>query len=101
MKLEVVIVPVSDVDRANTFYKALGWREDADFVTGARLPGRVTPAPAVHDSAADLAEALRRAAAAHGKHEEETGRPDPDWPDWPDWYVQYMVDERNAQAAGA
>jgi catechol 2,3-dioxygenase-like lactoylglutathione lyase family enzyme len=98
MKLEVVVVPVSDVDRAKTFYKALGWREDADFVTGARLPGRVTPAPAVHDSAADLAEALRRAAAAHGKHEEETGRPDPDWPDW---YVQYMVDERNAQAAGA
>jgi catechol 2,3-dioxygenase-like lactoylglutathione lyase family enzyme len=101
MKLEVVVVPVSDVDRAKTFYKALGWREDADFVTGARLPGRVTPALAVHDSAADLAGALRRAAAAHGKHEEETGRPDPDWPDWPDWYVQYMVDERNAQAAGA
>src|SRR5438445_770675 len=60
MKLEVVVVPVSDVDRAKTFYKALGWREDADFVTGARLPGRVTPAPAVHDSAADLAETLLR-----------------------------------------
>jgi catechol 2,3-dioxygenase-like lactoylglutathione lyase family enzyme len=203
MKLEVVVVPVSDVDWAKTFYKALGWREDADFVTdvdfrvvqltppgsacsvifgtgvtsaapgsadgvqlvvddieaaraelasrgvevsevfhdaggvfhhagttarGAgpasdhpsygswvsfsdpdgnnwfvqevttRLPGRVTPAPAVYDSAADLAEVLRRAAAAHGKHEEETGQADPDWPDW---YAQYMVDERNAQAAGA
>ena len=32
MKLEVVAVPVSDVDRAKEFYKALGWREDADFV---------------------------------------------------------------------
>jgi catechol 2,3-dioxygenase-like lactoylglutathione lyase family enzyme len=32
MKLEVVVVPVSDVDRAKQFYKALGWREDADFV---------------------------------------------------------------------
>ena len=32
MKLEVVVVPVSDVDRANQFYKALGWREDADVV---------------------------------------------------------------------
>jgi catechol 2,3-dioxygenase-like lactoylglutathione lyase family enzyme len=203
MRLEVVVVPVADVDRAKNFYKALGWREDADFVTGAdfrvvqltppgsacsvifgtgvtsaapgstdglqlvvddieaarselasrgaevsevfhdaggvfhhagtegraagpasgrqsygswvsfrdpdgnnwfvqevttRLPGRVMPAPAAYDSAADLAEALRRAAAAHGRHEEETGQADPDWPDW---YAQYMVDERNARATGA
>src|SRR5439155_15162385 len=35
MKLEVVVVPVADVDRAKKFYEALGWREDADFVTGA------------------------------------------------------------------
>jgi catechol 2,3-dioxygenase-like lactoylglutathione lyase family enzyme len=35
MKLEVVVVPVSDVDRAKSFYKALGWREDADFAAGA------------------------------------------------------------------
>ena len=33
MKLEVVVVPVSDVDRAKDFYKGLGWREDADFAT--------------------------------------------------------------------
>ncbi len=32
MKLEVVVLPVSDVDRSKHFYKALGWREDADFV---------------------------------------------------------------------
>jgi catechol 2,3-dioxygenase-like lactoylglutathione lyase family enzyme len=201
MRLEVVVVPVSDVDRAKTFYKALGWREDADYAAGAdfrvvqltppgsacsiifgtgitsaapgsaqglqlvvtdieaaraeladsgaevsdvfhdaggvfhhagtkgrvaglapdqqsygsfasfsdpdgnnwfvqevttRLPGRVTPAPAAYNSAADLAEALRRAAAAHGKHEEEIGQADPEWPDW---YAQYMVDERTAQAA--
>jgi len=31
MKLEVVVVPVSDVDRAKEFYASLGWREDADF----------------------------------------------------------------------
>ena len=202
-KLEVVVLPVADVDRAKKFYKALGWREDADFATGAdfrvvqltppgsacsvifgtgltsaapgstdglqlvvddieaaraelagrgaavsevfhdaggvfhhagtegrvagpasnrqtygsfasfsdpdgnnwflqevttRLPGRVTPAPAAYDSAADLADALRRAAAAHGKHEEETGQADPDWPDW---YARYMVDERTGQANGA
>jgi catechol 2,3-dioxygenase-like lactoylglutathione lyase family enzyme len=31
LKLEVVIVPVSDADRAKKFYASLGWREDADF----------------------------------------------------------------------
>jgi catechol 2,3-dioxygenase-like lactoylglutathione lyase family enzyme len=30
-RLEVIVVPVSDVERAKQFYKALGWREDADF----------------------------------------------------------------------
>jgi catechol 2,3-dioxygenase-like lactoylglutathione lyase family enzyme len=35
MKLEVVVVPVADVDRAKTFYKGLGWREDADVSTDA------------------------------------------------------------------
>ena len=34
MKLEVVIVPVSDVDRAKDFYTKLGWRLDADFTAG-------------------------------------------------------------------
>src|SRR5689334_20845806 len=32
MRLEVVVVPDSDVDRAKQFYKGLWWREDADFV---------------------------------------------------------------------
>ncbi len=31
MKLEVVVVPVSDVDRAKVFYESMGWRLDADF----------------------------------------------------------------------
>ena len=34
MKLEVVVIPVSDVDRAKRFYGGLGWRLDADFVDG-------------------------------------------------------------------
>ena len=198
MKLEVVVVPVGDVDRAKTFYTSLGWREDADFATGpdfrvvqltppgsdcsvifgtglttadpgsaegmqlvvadieaarselvaggapvsevfhdaggvfhhggtgarvagaspdrqsygswlsfadsdgntwfvqevtTRLPGRVAPAPTTYDSAPILADALRRVAAAHGRHEEETGQADPDWPDW---YAQYMVDEQSS-----
>lgn len=35
MKLEIVVIPVSDVDRAKSFYANLGWRLDADFSTGA------------------------------------------------------------------
>jgi catechol 2,3-dioxygenase-like lactoylglutathione lyase family enzyme len=34
-KLEVVVLPVADVDRAKDFYKTLGWREDADLATEA------------------------------------------------------------------
>jgi len=34
MKLEVVVIPVSDVDRAKEFYSRLGWRLDADYDNG-------------------------------------------------------------------
>jgi len=34
MKLEIVVIPVSDVDRAKKFYGRLGWRLDADFAAG-------------------------------------------------------------------
>ena len=34
LKLEVVVIPVSDVDRAKRFYDGLGWRLDADFAVG-------------------------------------------------------------------
>jgi catechol 2,3-dioxygenase-like lactoylglutathione lyase family enzyme len=34
MKLEVITLPVSDVDRAKRFYQSLGWRTDADIVVG-------------------------------------------------------------------
>jgi catechol 2,3-dioxygenase-like lactoylglutathione lyase family enzyme len=39
MKLEVVVIPVSDVDRAKRFYGGLGWRLDADFVVGSEFRG--------------------------------------------------------------
>lgn len=202
MKLEVIVIPVSNVDRAKEFYTKLGWRLDADFDSGndfrviqftppgsgcsiifgknvtaaapgtaqglylivpdveaarqellrrgvevsavfhgasgvysgtdepylfgrqrvngpdeqhgsyrsfasfkdpdgngwlfqeitARLPGRVDPANTTFASASDLASALRRAAAAHGKHEERIGKADPNWPDW---YAEYMVREQS------
>jgi catechol 2,3-dioxygenase-like lactoylglutathione lyase family enzyme len=34
MKLEVAVVPVSDVDRAKAFYEGLGWRMDIDYGNG-------------------------------------------------------------------
>lgn len=34
LRLEVVVIPVSDVDRAKAFYARLGWRLDADFASG-------------------------------------------------------------------
>jgi catechol 2,3-dioxygenase-like lactoylglutathione lyase family enzyme len=34
MKLEVVVIPVADVERSKRFYGGLGWRLDADFIVG-------------------------------------------------------------------
>jgi catechol 2,3-dioxygenase-like lactoylglutathione lyase family enzyme len=197
-KLEVVVIPVSDVDRAKEFYGGLGWRLDADravgdgfrivqltppgsecsiqFGTGltpaapgsaqdlylivsdigaardelvargvqasevfhegapgarfhqdgtngrvsgpapddasygsfvsfsdpdgngwllqevtTRLPGRVDRAATSFASASDLADAMRRASAAHGEHEKRIGQADANWPDW---YARYMVAEQ-------
>jgi catechol 2,3-dioxygenase-like lactoylglutathione lyase family enzyme len=189
MTLEVVVLPVSDVERAKRFYQSLGWRLDADFafdngfrvvqftppgsacsiqfgtkITTAapgsaqnlylvvsdiaaaredlaahgvkisevfhagtpgaqfqsgdkggrvsapapdratyssfatfsdpdgnswlcqevttRLAGRVDPATTAFASVNDLASALRRAEAAHGKHEARMGQRDVNWPEW-------------------
>src|SRR5436309_7665383 len=192
MKLEVVVIPVSDVDRAKAFDGRLGWRLDADFASGddfrviqftppgsgcsvifgknvtpaapgsaqglylivsdiaaardqlrgrgvevsevfhsdgvyagadepylfgrrrisgpdpehgtyrsfasfrdpdgngwlfqevtTRLAGRIDSAATTFATANDLASALRRAEAAHGKHEARTGgKRDENWPDW-------------------
>ena len=45
-------------------------------------------------SFSDLADAMRRASAAHGQHEKRIGHADADWPDW---YAKYMA----AEQAGA
>ena len=50
MKLEVVVIGVSDVDRAKAFYENLGWRLDADFATGDFRVVQVTP----HNSDASI-----------------------------------------------
>ena len=198
MKLEVVLVPVSDVERAAAFYRKLGWRQDADTGKGderrlqftppgsacsimirkgvgpavpgttqflhlvvsdivaareelvrkgidasevfhdaaggfdrfdrkarasgpdpqrrsyasfvifndpdgngfvlqeitTRLPGRIDSNETTYSSTPDLANAMRRAAKAHGEHEKRTGAADPNWPDW---YAAYMVAEQNGK----
>ena len=43
LKLEVVTIPVADLDRAKAFYAGLGWRLDADFVLGGRRAIQFTP----------------------------------------------------------
>ncbi|MFS8979818.1 VOC family protein [Cupriavidus necator] len=189
MKLEVVIIPVSDVDRAKRFYGGLGWKLDADFAKGdafrilqftppgsqcsihfgtgitpavpgsvqglylvvsdieavraelvdrgvdvskvfhrpvgespqdglhpqrqtyssyatfsdpdgnswllqevtARLPGRMN-ADTTFTSSKELAAALRRAAVAHGEHENRNGGKHDE--NWPDWYAEYIVREQ-------
>jgi catechol 2,3-dioxygenase-like lactoylglutathione lyase family enzyme len=50
MKLEVVVLGVSDVDRAKAFYENLGWRLDADFATGDFHVVQMTP----HNSEASI-----------------------------------------------
>ena len=204
MKFEIVVIPVSDVDRAKEFYAKLGWRLDADYDNGkdfrviqftppgsgcsiifgknvtaaapgsaqglylivddieaarnnllrhgiqvsdvfhsaadvyagpdepylfgrirvkgpdpthasyrsfasfrdpdgngwlfqeitTRLPGRVDSTATTFASVNDLANAFRRAEAAHGEHEKRTGQRDPNWPEW---YAAYMVAEQSGK----
>jgi catechol 2,3-dioxygenase-like lactoylglutathione lyase family enzyme len=185
MKLEVVVIPVSDGERAVKFYSSIGWRQDVtppgsgvfqftppgsgcsvqwgkgttaapgsaqglwlivsdiqaalDKLAGAgvtvdklfhfgdsgpadgldpqrrtyrsfasfrdpdgnqwlfqeittRLPGRIDSKATTYASASDLANAMRRAEAAHGEHEKRTGQRDANWSDW---YAEYMGAEQS------
>jgi catechol 2,3-dioxygenase-like lactoylglutathione lyase family enzyme len=122
MKLEVVVVPVSDVDRAKAFYGGLGWREDADFATDelrvarprqlrlirvVQRPGRQWLAAAVDQGTAsrplttqedspmdvaNLADLLHETAEHHDPYEKSA--PEHNW--W-DWYAAYL----NARLEGS
>ena len=89
--------PVSGPDPEHGTYRSLASFSDTDGnvwllqeVT-TRLPGRIDSGVTSFGSASDLANALRRAAAAHGQHEKRIGEADPNWPDW---YAEYMVAEQ-------
>jgi catechol 2,3-dioxygenase-like lactoylglutathione lyase family enzyme len=91
-------VRVSGPDPGHRSYRAFASFRDPDGngwlfqeVT-TRLPGRVDSATTTFTSANDLASAMRRASAAHGKHEERTGGQRDE--NWPDWYAAYMVAEQ-------
>jgi hypothetical protein len=58
-----------------------------------RLSWRVA-GDTTHASARDLAQAVIRAAKAHGQHEKRIGKPEPDWPGW---YAEYMVREQSGE----
>jgi hypothetical protein len=58
-----------------------------------RFPGRVA-GDTTYGSVYDLAQALRRAEAAHIEHEKRTGERDANWPDW---YAEYMVNEQSGK----
>jgi catechol 2,3-dioxygenase-like lactoylglutathione lyase family enzyme len=58
-----------------------------------RLAGRVA-GDTTYLSVRDLAQAMIRAAMAHGKHEARSGKADPNWPDW---YAEYMVREQSGE----
>ena len=61
-----------------------------------RLPGRIDTGVTSFGSAADLADALRRAAVAHGEHEARTGGGYD--VNWPDWYAAYLAAEQSGAA---
>lgn len=69
MKLEVVVIPVSDVDRAKRFYSDLGWRLDADFVVGEAFRG-VQFTPPGSSSSIHFGKGITSAApgSAHGMY---------------------------------
>ena len=60
MKLEVVVIPVSDASRSKRFYEGLGWRLDADFVVGDDVPGDAVHASGLAEPRSISATASRR-----------------------------------------
>jgi catechol 2,3-dioxygenase-like lactoylglutathione lyase family enzyme len=89
--------PASGIDPEHRSYFSRASFSDPDGNTWllqqitSRLPGRVDATETTFASTSDLANAMRRAEAAHGEHEKRTGQADANWPDW---YADYMVKEQ-------
>jgi catechol 2,3-dioxygenase-like lactoylglutathione lyase family enzyme len=93
-KLEAVVIPVADVDRAKVFYLGLGWRLDADRAAGDSFR-IVQLTPPGSDCSIQFGTGLTPAApgSAQGLYlivsDIEAARAN-----WPDWYARYMVAEQ-------
>jgi catechol 2,3-dioxygenase-like lactoylglutathione lyase family enzyme len=93
--------PLSGRDPARRSYVSFASFSDPDGNTWllqeitTRLPGRVGTDETAFSSPANLAAALRRAAAAHGVHEKRTGGVHDE--NWPDWYAEYLVAEQSGR----
>ncbi len=117
LKLEVVVIPVSDVDRAKEFYDNVGWRLDADFAfdDGVRIvqltpPGsgcsiqfgtKLTSAPpgsveGLYLIVSDL-EVARQQLIDRGVEEHEKRHGGEFDENWPDWYAVYMAAEQTGE----
>jgi catechol 2,3-dioxygenase-like lactoylglutathione lyase family enzyme len=91
LKLEVVAIPVSDVDRAKRFYDGLGWRLHADFIVGdAFRVIQFTPP----GSSCSIHFGKGVTPAAHGEHEKRIGQRDENWQAW---YADHMVREQSGK----
>lgn len=91
---------VSGPDPGNDSYRSFASFNDPDGngwlfqQIRTRLPGRIDSAATTFASIKDLANAMRRAEAAHGEHEKRLGKRDEDWADW---YAEYMVREQSGE----
>lgn len=90
--------PVPGLDPERRSYHTYATFKDPDGNTWllqeitARFPGRIDSNTTSFASPSDLANAMRRAATAHGEHEKRNGGQRDE--NWPDWYAEYMVAEQ-------
>src|ERR1700734_3519049 len=68
-KLEIVVIPVSDIDRAKEFYAKLGWRLDADYDNGTGSRQRRGPGAAQLPLVRVVPRSGRQWLAVSGDHE--------------------------------
>jgi catechol 2,3-dioxygenase-like lactoylglutathione lyase family enzyme len=92
--------PISGPDPQRRSYASFAGFSDPDGNSWAlqevttRLPGRVEADETKYASLADLANAMRRAEAAHGEYEKKLGQRHADWPSW---YAAYMIAEQSGK----
>jgi hypothetical protein len=90
--------PVTGLDPERGTYRSCALFSDPDGNSWllqeitTRLPGRIDTGVTSFGSASDLANAMRRAEAAHGEHEKRLGQRDANWSDW---YAEYMAAEQS------